>query len=96
MRWQPLGDKILVRRKEVDEAAAPGSVLVKADISKGKSTEGEVVAVGGGYPDGRPLKVRPGNSIIFGIYAGTDIEVDGEELLVMREDDVVAVLREEG
>jgi len=94
MKVRPLQDRLLIRRIE-EEAKSKGGILIP-DTAKEKPQEGRVVAAGPGRRDEegqvRPLDVRPGDRILFGKYAGTEIQVDGEEHLIVREDDVLAVL----
>jgi len=91
---RPLHDRILVRRLEEERKTASGIVI--PDSATEKPDQGDVLAVGNGKikDDGgvRPLDVKKGDRILFGKYAGTSVKVDNEELLVMREDDVMAVL----
>ncbi|MBI3126244.1 MAG: co-chaperone GroES [Candidatus Tectomicrobia bacterium] len=92
---QPLQDRILVKRLDADEEKVGGIII--PDTAKEKPQEGEVVAVGPGKvtDDGKrqPVGVKEGDKILFAKYAGTEVKIDGEDLLVMREDDVLAVLR---
>ena len=92
----PLHDRIVVRRIEEAETTRGGIII--PDTAKDKPQEGEVVAVGKGKvnEDGKvfPLAVKEGDRILFGKYAGTEIKIDGEELLIMREDEVLAVLED--
>jgi chaperonin GroES len=94
MRFTPLHDRILVRRIEEQETTKGG--LIIPDTAKEKPQEGEVLAVGKGKlkEDGKviPLDVKKGDRILLGRYSGTDIVVDGEELLIMREDEVLGTL----
>jgi chaperonin GroES len=94
MKVKPLHDRILVRRIEGEEKTKGG--LIIPDTAKEKPQEGKVIAVGKGKvnDDGelRPLDVRKGDRILFGKYSGTEIELEGEEHLIIREDDVLAVL----
>ena len=94
MNIKPLHDRILVRRREEERKSAGGIVI--PDSATEKPDQGEVLAIGDGKvgDDGkvRPLAVKAGDRILFGKYAGTSIKVDGDELLVMREDDVMAVI----
>jgi len=94
MDIKPLHDRILVRRMEEERTTAGGIVI--PDSATEKPDQGEVLATGDGKvgDDGnvRPLAVKVGDKILFGKYAGTTIKVDGDELLVMREDDVMAVI----
>jgi len=94
MAIQPLGDKILVKRLEAAEITKGGIVL--PDSAKEKPKEGKIVAVGPGkvLDDGTrgALQVKKGDRVLFTSYAGTEIKVDGEEYLVMSEDDILAVV----
>ena len=94
MKVRPLHDRILVRRIEEEEKTKGG--LIIPDTAKEKPQEGKVIAVGKGKvnDDGelRPLDVHKGDRILFGKYSGTEIELEGEEHLIIREDDVLAVL----
>jgi len=91
MNLKPLGDRVLVRSIEAEEVTASGIVL--PDTAKEKPQRGTVVAVGQGrYEDGKriPLDVREGDEIVYSKYGGTEIKVDGEDLLILRESDVLA------
>ncbi|MDH5308160.1 MAG: co-chaperone GroES [Myxococcales bacterium] len=94
MKIRPLHDRILVKRIEEDEKTKGGIII--PDTAKEKPQEGRVVAVGAGKrrDDGEigPLDVRPGDRVLFTKYAGSEITLDGEEHLIIREDDVLAVL----
>lgn len=94
MQIRPLYDRIIVKRVEHQRTTAAGIVI--PDTAAEKPEQGEVVAVGDGrvLQDGtvRPLQVKPGERILFGKYAGQTVKVDGEELLVMREEDVLGVI----
>lgn len=94
MAIRPLHDRVLVRRIE-DETTTPGGIVIP-DSAKEKPAQGEILAAGNGKilenGDVRPLDVKVGDKVLFGKYAGTEVKVDGEELLVMREDDIVGVL----
>jgi chaperonin GroES len=94
MQIRPLYDRIVVKRIEEKEAMQGG--LYIPDSAKEKPQEGEVVAVGKGkrLEDGKvvPLDVQPGDRILFGKYSGSDIKLDGEEYMIMREDEVLGVL----
>jgi chaperonin GroES len=94
MKVRPLHDRILVRRIEEEEKTKGG--LIIPDTAKEKPQEGKVIAVGKGKvtEDGelRPLDVHKGDRILFGKYSGTEIQLEGEEHLIIREDDVLAVL----
>jgi chaperonin GroES len=94
MALKPLHDRILVRRKE-EEEQRQGSIIIP-DTAKEKPQEATVLAVGSGRisDDGKvqPLDVKEGDTVVFGKYAGTEVKIDGEELLIIREDDVLGVL----
>lgn len=94
MNIRPLYDRIVVKRIEEQETKVGG--LFIPDSAKEKPQEGEVVAVGKGkrLEDGKvvPLDVKPGDRILFGKYSGSEITIDGEELLIMREDEILGVL----
>lgn len=94
MAFRPLHDNVLIRRIDPAEEARGGIII--PDTAKEKPQEGEVLAVGPGklQDDGtrRPLAVSVGNKVIFGKYAGTEVTLDGEELLIMREADLHGVL----
>ena len=94
MNIRPLHDRVLVRRIEED-AKSPGGIIIP-DTAKEKPMEGEVLAVGGGTRDDNgklaPLDVKKGDRILFGKWSGTEVTVNGEELVIMRESDVMGVL----
>ena len=94
MKVRPLHDRILVKRIE-EETKSKGGIIIR-DTAKEKPQEGRVVAVGKGKvnDDGelRPLDVHKGDRILFGKYSGTEIQLEGDEHLIIREDDVLAVL----
>lgn len=94
MKIRPLHDRVIVRRLEEERKTAGGIVI--PDTAKEKPIQGEVVAVGKGklLENGelRPLDVKVGDKVLYGKYSGTEVKVDGQELLVMREDDIMAVL----
>ncbi len=94
MGFQPLHDRILVRRLEEDEKTAGGIII--PDTAKEKPSEGEIVAAGSGAKaeDGKttPLDVKVGDRVLFSKYGGTEVNIDGEELLIMRESDVLGIL----
>jgi chaperonin GroES len=94
MAFRPLHDNVLIRR--IDPAEEMRGGIIIPDTAKEKPQEGEVLAVGPGklQDDGtrRPLTVSVGNKVIFGKYAGTEVTIDGEELLIMREADLHGVL----
>ena len=93
MKLKPLGDRLIVRAIEEEETTASGIVL--PDTAKEKPQKGEVIAVGDGrYDDAGekriPLDVTTGDTVLYSKYGGTEIKVDGEELLVLRESDILA------
>lgn len=94
MQIRPLHDRVIVRRLEEERKTAGGIVI--PDTAKEKPIQGEVVAVGNGkiMEDGkvRPLDVKPGDKVLFGKYSGTEVKVGNEELLVMREEDIMGVI----
>jgi chaperonin GroES len=94
MNIRPLHDRVLVRRVEEETMSAGGIVLPGSATEK--PTEGEVLAVGKGKilesGDVRPMDVKVGDKIMFGQYSGTSVKVDGEELLMMREEDIMGVI----
>jgi chaperonin GroES len=94
MKIRPLHDRVIVKRLE-EERTSPGGILIP-DTAAEKPVQGKIVAVGKGkiLDDGnvRALDVKVGDKILFGKYSGTEVKVDGEELVVMREEDVMAVI----
>lgn len=94
MRIRPLYDRVVIKRIEEQRTTASGIVI--PDSATEKPEQGEVIAVGSGkiLQDGatHPLQLKVGDRVLFGKYAGQTVKVDGEELLVMREDDVMAVI----
>ena len=94
MKVRPLSDRLLVRRVEEKETVKGGIII--PDTAKEKPQEGEVIAVGSGkvLDNGTKVEmdVKVGDKILFGKYSGTDIKVDGEEMLILREDEVLAIL----
>jgi chaperonin GroES len=94
MGFRPLHDRVLVRRVEADDKTAGGIII--PDTAKEKPQEGEVVAVGGGAKNDEgkvtPLDVKAGDKILFGKYSGTEVKLDGDDLLVIEEDDILAVI----
>jgi chaperonin GroES len=94
MKVRPLHDRLVVRRIEEKEQVKGGIII--PDSAKEKPQEGEVIAVGSGkvLDDGKrqAMDVKVGDKILFGKYSGTDIKIDGEEMLILREDEVLAVL----
>jgi chaperonin GroES len=96
MNVRPLHDRIIVKRIEEGEQKVGGIII--PDTAKEKPQQGTVIAVGNGKPkdDGRrvPIDVKAGDTILFGKYAGQEIKIDGDEHLIMREDEVLAVIEE--
>ena len=94
MAFRPLHDRVLVRRVESDEKTAGGIII--PDTAKEKPMEGEVVAVGPGGRDEKgkvtPLDVKTGDRVLFGKWSGTEIKLDGQELLIMKEADIMGVI----
>jgi chaperonin GroES len=94
MNFRPLHDRVLVRRLEEDERSAGGIII--PDTAKEKPSQGEVLAVGPGGRDDKgkitPLDVKAGDHIIFGKWSGTEVRIDGEELLIMKESDIMGVI----
>lgn len=94
MKIRPLHDRVVVRRLEEEKTSAGGIVI--PDSAAEKPIQGEVVAVGNGKildnGETRGLDVKKGERILFGKYSGTEVKIDGEELLVMREDDIMGVI----
>ena len=94
MQFRPLHDRVVVRRLEA-EAKTPGGIIIP-DTAKEKPMEGEVVAVGPGARDetGKlvPLDVKANDRILFGKWSGTEVKLDGEELLIMKESDIMGII----
>lgn len=94
MKLTPLGDKVIVKRLEAEETTAGGIVL--PDSAREKPQQGRILSVGDGrtLDDGRnvELQVNEGDRVLFASYAGTDVTVDGEDLLIMSESDILAVV----
>ncbi len=95
MALQPLGDRIVVKALEPEEKTKSGLVL--PDTAKEKPQEGKVLAVGAGklLDDGaiKPLEVKSGDKVLYGKYAGTEVSLEGQDYLILREDDVLAVVK---
>jgi chaperonin GroES len=96
MKIKPLQDRLVVKRLEEEEKTKGGIII--PDSAKEKPQEGRVVAIGDGKTletgQKAPLTVKPGDKILFGKYSGTEIKMDGEEHLIMREDDVLAIVQD--
>ncbi len=94
MKIRPLHDRVIVKRME-EERTSPGGIVIP-DAATEKPVKGEVIAAGNGKisenGDVRALDVKVGDTVLFGKYAGTEVKVDGDELLVMKEDDIMAVI----
>jgi chaperonin GroES len=94
MSFRPLHDRVLVRRVEAEEKTAGGIII--PDSAKEKPAEGEIVAAGSGAraDDGKvtPLDVKPGDRVLFGKWSGTEVKIDGEDLLIMKESDILGVV----
>ena len=94
MKAKPLQDRVIVKRIEEEETTKGGIII--PDSAKEKPIEGEVIAVGGGKlldtGTKQSLEVKKGDKVLFGKYAGTEIQVEGEEHLIMREDDIIAII----
>ena len=94
MKFRPLHDRVVVRRIEGDQKTAGGIII--PDTAKEKPQEGEVLAVGPGLRDDAgksiALDVQPGDRILFGKWSGTEVKIDGEDLLIMKESDIMGVI----
>ena len=94
MKLRPLSDRVIVKQSEAENKTASGIVL--PDMAKEKPTKGKVVAVGPGKLDekGKPMDIglRAGDTVYYGKYSGTDVEVDGEKFVILREQDILGVL----
>lgn len=93
MNLKPLGDRVIVKQAEAEEVSAGGLILTSKDQEKPQ--RGEVIAVGEGkYVDGKlvPVPVKEGDTVVYGKYGGQEITIDGEDYLIMRSDDLYAVV----
>ena len=94
MNFRPLHDRVLVRRVEAEEKTAGGIII--PDTAKEKPQEGEVIAVGSGARDeaGKlvPLDVKSGDRVLFGKWSGTEVKLNGEDLLIMKESDIMGII----
>ena len=94
MTFRPLHDRVLARRIEADEKTAGG--LIIPDTAKEKPQEGEVIAVGGGARTEKgeiiPVSVKKGDRVLFGKYSGTEVKIKGEELVILKESDILGVI----
>jgi len=93
-KFRPLHDRVLVRRIEADQKT-PGGIIIP-ETAKEKPMEGEIVSVGSGHVNDngevRPLDVKSGDTVIFSKWAGTEVTIDGEELMVMKESDIIGII----
>lgn len=89
MNIKPLADRVLVRPAAAEEKTVGGIII--PDSAKEKPLKGEVLAIGGGTKD-EAMVVKPGDNVLYGKYAGTEIELDGEKLLIMRQSDILAII----
>jgi len=98
MQFRPLHDRVVVRRVDAEEKTKGGIII--PDTAKEKPQEGEVIAVGPGARDEngkiQPLDVQVGDRILFGKWSGTEVRIDGEELLIMKESDIMGVVEKTG
>jgi chaperonin GroES len=96
MKFRPLHDRVVVRRVDAEEKTAGGIII--PDTAKEKPQQGEVIAVGPGARDEdgkvQPLDVKPGDRVLFGKWSGTEVRIDGEDLLIMKESDIMGVLEQ--
>jgi chaperonin GroES len=96
MKFRPLHDRVVVRRIEEDERTKGGIII--PDTAKEKPQQGEIVAVGPGALDEKgnvqPLEVKPGDRVLFGKWSGTEVKIDGDELLIMKESDILGVFED--
>jgi chaperonin GroES len=96
MKFRPLHDRVVVRRIEADEKSAGGIII--PDTAKEKPSQGEVIAVGPGGRDeaGKliPIDLQEGDRVLFGKWSGTEVKIDGEELLIMKESDIMGIIDE--
>ncbi|MEX0341013.1 MAG: co-chaperone GroES [Erythrobacter sp.] len=94
MAFRPLHDRVLVRRIEAEEKTAGGIII--PDSAKEKPSEGEIVSVGEGARDDDgdriPLDVKAGDRVLFGKWSGTEVKIDGEDLLIMKESDIMGII----
>ncbi|HEY4987729.1 MAG TPA: co-chaperone GroES [Bradyrhizobium sp.] len=94
MKFRPLGDRVVVRRVAEDQKT-PGGIIIPDTVQE-KPQEGEVISVGPGAPDNNgklvPTTVKAGEYVLFGKWSGTEVKIDGEDLLIMKESDIMGVL----
>jgi chaperonin GroES len=98
MKFRPLHDRVVVRRVDAEQKTAGGIII--PDTAKEKPQQGEVIAVGPGARDENgkltPLDVKAGDVVLFGKWSGTEVKIDGEELLIIKESDIMGVLESRG
>ena len=98
MKFRPLHDRVVIRRLEGEDKTRGGIII--PDTVKEKPQEGEVVAVGPGAQDERgkvqPLELKAGDKVLFGKWSGTEVKIDGKDLLIMKESDVMCVIENDG
>jgi chaperonin GroES len=96
MQFRPLHDRVLVRRIDADEKTAGGIII--PDTAKEKPSQGEVVAVGPGGRDDTgkliPIDIKVGDTVLFGKWSGTEVKIEGKELLIMKESDILGVIEQ--
>ena len=94
MKFKPLHDRIVVKRLEADQKTAGGIII--PDTAKEKPSEGEVLSVGPGEMDDsgklKPMGVKAGDKVLFGKWSGTEVKLDGQDLLIMKESDIMGIL----
>ena len=89
MKFRPLHDRVVIRRVE-EEGKTAGGIIIP-DTAKEKPMKGKVIAAGNGKKD-EPITVKPGDTVLYGKYSGTEIQIDGKEYLIMRESDIYAII----
>jgi chaperonin GroES len=98
MQFRPLHDRVLVRRVDAEEKTAGGIII--PDTAKEKPSQGEVIAVGSGGRDDAghliPIDLKVGDRVLFGKWSGTEVKIDGEDLLIMKESDILGVVETSG
>src|ERR1041384_1986968 len=96
MKFRPLHDRVVVKRIDADAKSAGGIII--PDTAQEKPSEGEIIAVGTGGRDENgkliPIDVKPGDRVLFGKWSGTEVKIDGDELLIMKESDIMGILDE--
>ena len=96
MNFRPLHDRVLVRRLDEEETTSGGIII--PDTAKEKPMEGEIIAAGAGAKNEKgevsPLDVKAGDRVLFGKWSGTEVKIDGEELLIMKESDILGIIEE--